>query len=536
MKSLLIPCLCCAALLPGLAEEPRPQPRVTLSIREADLRDVLRAAAEGTDLNLTFDPSLDTRVQGVELKNMTLQEILDEVLPNFGFGVVRTGRTLHIVKSDGGLKFYNVDFLALRRSGKKEFSVNASGQLINAAGMGGASGAGAGAGAGSGASSAYTSSLQTANGGDAWEELQSGLSLIVFGSAPARSGALEAQAPPSPVSLSQGGRSLMIQPDSGLVAVAADAPTQARVGAYLEEIRRRHARQIVLEAKIVEVTLGNDSQIGVDWNALLSKGAASGGQGTNVSGTFTPGTIINPNVGQGMGVAQLVVQNASLTAALSALAREDRLQVLSAPRLSTLNNQKAILRVVREEAYFFQTSQTTGTGGVGGFSTTVNITPMVVPVGIVLDIQPQIGDDGSITLAVNPSVSQIVTVNSLNIPASGISGGAQATLPVVDRRDLDTVVRMHSGETLVLAGIMKANSGLTDRGVPWLRKIPLLGNLFSQRENTRSHTELAIFITPTLSEDAAQIRDLREQSEKRLVKAGGTLEPEPEGKSGLKVP
>jgi MSHA biogenesis protein MshL len=294
---------------------------------------------------------------------------------------------------------------------------------------------------------------------------------------------------------------------------------------------------VLLEARIVEVTLGNDSQIGVDWNGLLSAGAASGSTGTDIRGTFATGMTSNTNLDAATeGLAKLVVQNARITATLSALAREGRLQVLSSPRISTLNNQKAILRVVREEAFFLQNSQTTGSGGIGGFSTTVNITPMVVPVGIVLDILPQIADDNTVTLAVNPSISEIVAVRSLVVQGVGNSGGASATLPVVDRRDLDAVVRLKSGETLVLAGIIRSKEGVDDRGVPWIRKIPFLGNFFTKKEKTKTHTELAIFITPTLIDDSEQIAVQRDSSEKRLEKAGANLKPEPQTSSSIKEP
>ena len=329
----------------------------------------------------------------------------------------------------------------------------------------------------------------------------------------------------------------MIHPDSGLVVVGADPGTQKRVESYLQELRRRNHRQVLLEARIVEVTLSNDSQIGVDWNSVLSKGAASGGSGTNILGTFATGATNNANVDSStQGLAKLVIQNARISATLSALASEGRLQVLSAPRISTMNNQKAILRVVREEAFFLQNSQTTGTGGAGGFSTTVNITPMIVPVGIVLDILPQISDDNTVTLAVNPSISEIVTVRSLVVQGVGNSGGASATLPVVDRRDLDAVVRLRSGETLVLAGIIRSKEAVDDRGVPWIRKIPILGNLFTKKEKAKATTELAIFITPTLIEDSDQIATQRESSEKRLEKAGANLKPEPKAASSIKEP
>jgi type II secretory pathway component GspD/PulD (secretin) len=199
-----------------------------------------------------------------------------------------------------------------------------------------------------------------------------------------------------------------------------------------------------------------------------------------------------------------------------------------------MNNQKAILRVVREEAYFLQSSQATPTGSGTGVLVTTTITPLVVPVGIVLDIQPQVAEDGMITLAVNPSVSEVVTTRSFSVAGQG--GGASATLPVVDRRDLDTVVRMRNGETLVMAGIIKNKEGFDDRGVPWLRRIPLLGNLFTKREKTRQHTELAIFITPTLVEDPAQVKAQTERSQQRLEQSGADLDPQPTAVLPIKVP
>lgn len=548
MKSfatILFPLLCAVPLASQstpTAESPR---RISLSVRDADLKDLLRAAAEDTDFNITFEADIETRIKGLDLKSVTLQEILDQILPNLGMGYVKTGRTIHIQKSEGGLRFYQVDHLAMRRLGSKAFMVNASGQLIQSTGGSGGSGggtggdSGGGGGQGTGSSSAYTSSLNTGNGFDPWDEMRSGLTTLVFGeslsgeSASSEGGQV---AGPTSLSFARNGKTLMIHPDSGLVVLGADPGTHKRVDAYLQELRRRNRRQVLLEARIVEVTLGNDSQIGVDWNGLLSAGAASGGTGTDIRGTFATGATSNTNVDAATeGLAKLVVQNARIAATLSALAREGRLQVLSSPRISTLNNQKAILRVVREEAFFLQNSQTTASGS-GPVTTTVNITPMVVPVGIVLDILPQIADDNTVTLAVNPSISEIVAVRSLVVQGVGNSGGASATLPVVDRRDLDAVVRLKSGETLVLAGIIRSKEGVDDRGVPWIRKIPFLGNFFTKKEKTKTHTELAIFITPTLIEDSEQMALQRDVSEKRLEKAGANLKPEPQTSSSIKEP
>ena len=502
--------------------------RVTLSVRDADLKDILRAATEGTDYNLLFEPGLDTRIKGVDLKAVTLEELLETVLPGLGLSYAKQGRTLFIHKGDGGLRFYQVDSLAMRRSGSKQFQVNASGQTIQSQG-GGSGGSGGGSGGGQGGnSSAYVSTLQSGNTSDPWQELELGLSTLVFGEPVEMKGGLatggsQGQGPGGPGSkgASKDGRSLIIHPNSGLVVVGADPGTQKRVETYLAHVKERGQRQVQLEARIVEVTLGKDSQIGVDWNMLLSTNAFPGtAGGTQISTDLKSGDTLNTNLASGNGLFRIIAQNSRITAALSALARDGRLQVLSSPRISALNNQKAILRVVREEAFFLQSSQVTPGGASGGAIATVQITPMVVPVGIVLDIQPQIGADGMITLAVNPSVSEIVTVRSFSV---GGSGGASATLPVVDRRDLDTVVRMRSGETLVLAGIIKTKESFDDRGVPWFQKLPFFGNLFSKKERSHIHTELAIFITPTLVDDAPQVQAVTKEFENSLEKVGADL-------------
>jgi len=504
------------------AEEGPPPKRITLSVREADLRDIIRASVEGTDLNVTFEPGIETVVRGLDLQAVTLEELLEQILPNYGLSATRRGRTLHIGRSDGGMRFFSVDFLAQQRTGAKEFKVNSSGQTIQTGGQGGGGGAG-----GSGQSSAYTSSLVSGSSSDPWAELQGGLTTLVFGE-PMEAGeqGAAANAPTGPASraFARDGKILLIQPHAGMVALTADPYTQRRVEAYLTEARRRYRRQVLLEARIVEVTLGKDSQIGMDWNrAFILSGTAAGlgSAGTTAGATFLSGQTMNPNTTSDNGLFQLVVDNLRVNAVLSALARDNKLQVLSAPRISTLNNHKAILRVVREEAYFLQTSQATPSGGLGGPIITTNITPMVVPVGIVLDILPQVGDDGFITLAVNPSVSEVVSVRSMSVSSSG--GGASANLPVVDRRDLDTVVRMRTGETLVLAGIIKGKEGEDDRGIPWLRKLPWLGGLFTKREKAKVHTELAIFLTPTLVESSEQVKSVQKDTEKSLEKAGASL-------------
>ena len=533
---LLLPMVLLA--LPLGAQAP---PRMTIAVNEADLRDVLRAATADTDLNLIFEPGLALGVQGLNLKGMTLQEILDGVLPSLGLVCTREGRNLTIHTGDGGLRFYHVDLPAMSRTGSKTFQVNASGQVM----AGGAGGSGGG-----GSSSANTSTIQVGETSDPWAELESGLMLLIFGKAPERGAAAPTTAATTPTASSAAmpaagtpgargyadhGRSLLLQPSSGLVMVGADPVIQKRVAAYLQEARQRSQRQVLLEARIVEVSLGNDSQMGVNWNGLLSTA------GNPASASLATGSPASPLLGAGQGLLQVVASSGRVQAMLTALARDNRLKVLSAPRLATVNNQKAVLRVVREEVYALPSSQVTpGAAGSSAIATS-QISPLIVPVGIVLDILPQIGDDGMITLAVNPSISDVASLRSFEVPPVG--SGSQLTqatatiLPVVDRRDLDAVVRIKSGETLVLAGIIQNRESTTNRGVPWVRNLPLIGPLFSRNEKTQTRTELAIFITPTLMDNAAQIQVEQRNAEQRLGTAGAELNPpSPKAKPSLKEP
>ena len=484
--------------------------RMNITVGDADLKDLLRAASADTDLNLIFEPGLDTHVQGLTLKAMTLDEILDGVLPRLGLRCVRQGRNLYIQKTESEFHYSHVDQLAMARNGSKSFQVNGSSQ-----GMQGQGSAGGSAGAG-GSSSAYTSSLQMGQNLDPWADLETGLRLLIFGTTAAAS---QATAAPGSRSYASDGRTLLIQPNQGLVGVGADAATQALVAAYLQETRQRSQRQVLLEARIVEVNLDNDSQLGVDWNGLLNGGINPAGS------FFHSGPTLNSNVNASQGLLQLVAQQGRVQATLQALARDNRLKVLSSPRLSTLNNQKAILRVVTEQAYALPSSQITPGTAAGGAVATSQSTPLIVPVGIVLDIQPEIGDDGIITLEVSPSISELNSEKPF--PAPG-AGGASFTLPVIDRRDLDAVVRVASGETLVLAGIIITKESDDNRGVPWLRTIPLLGSLFSKSEKIRSRTELAIFITPTLMDDSAQIQAVRQGAEMGL---GAAEKAQPSGRN-----
>jgi MSHA biogenesis protein MshL len=295
-------------------------------------------------------------------------------------------------------------------------------------------------------------------------------------------------------------------------------------------------RQVLIEAKIIEVTLNKDYQLGVNWAAVLNPSIAFTGLLPPALGVPNPSTglslgqPINQNVNPSLGSFQYGISNSKVGVLIDALSRQGQLKVLSSPRVSTLNNQKAVIRVVREDVFFTQSSLASLT--LGGNVTTQNIINQIVPIGVVMEIIPQVGSNGDITLSVNPSISELVEVKTF----ATASGAAVSTQPVIDRRDLDTVAKVRSGQSLLIAGIMKERRAEELRGVPWLMNVPFVGAAFRRTEQSAQRTELVILITPTIMV-GKRMEDLTQEAQERIQKMEkkfklGTVESFKDGMKG----
>jgi MSHA biogenesis protein MshL len=204
--------------------------------------------------------------------------------------------------------------------------------------------------------------------------------------------------------------------------------------------------------------------------------------------SFTPGDVQEDSLADTNGSFQLALSNNMLDFLVDALSRQGNVKVLASPKISTLNNEKAVIRVVREEAFF--NLQTQVSQGLGGNVTAPTINVQIVPIGIVMDIVPQIAENGEVILSINPDISELLEVKKFEVQ------GASATQPVIERRSIDTVARVKDGETLVIAGIIKEKKTETLRGIPFLYRLPLIGSLFRRTEQRLEKTELVILITP----------------------------------------
>jgi MSHA biogenesis protein MshL len=306
----------------------------------------------------------------------------------------------------------------------------------------------------------------------------------------------------------------VINAEAGMIAVRATPAELRAVGEYLTGVERTMTRQVLLEAKIVEVELSDSYQAGINWSAVLRDGNHTFflGQaaprsfddnpltsGNTAPVTVSPGNPITGFTAQPLGGAfSLALDFPDFNAFIDLLATQGNTRVLSSPRVSTLNNQKAVIKAGSDEFFVTDVSSNTVTGTASATNRDVELTPFFS--GIALDVTPQISEDGSVILHIHPTVSDVRDqVKSISF------GGADdtLTLPLAfsEIRESDSIVQARSGQVIVIGGLMRNTRKKQDFRTPYLGAIPFLGNLFKSRRDVDRKTELVILLRPLVVED-----------------------------------
>lgn len=483
--------------------------RYDLQLQSGDVRELLRALVKDTEIGLVLDTGVEGAVPVMDLKKVSLLDVLDYILPPLNLGFSWHKQTLRIFKLPAETRFYTLNYLSGKRKGSRQvsFSTRSGGEGgssgTSSSSSSGSSGTSSGGGSGGGQNQS-SSQIQVSYENTIWQTFTDSMRVLVFGSAEGQPVATESAAgsgdqdeiPRSFAFADNQGRRLIISPETGIVMVTAPRNQHEQIERFIKGYQGAANRQVWIEAKIVEVNLFKGYQMGLDWGSLLNRGGYYGTLSgkrslTSPALSFTPGDVESQSMASSNGVFQFALSNNIIDFVLDGMARQGTLNVLASPRISTLNNEKAVIRVVREEAFF--NLQTEISQGVGGNVTAPTINISVVPIGIVMDIVPQISENGDIMLNVNPDISELLEVKRFEVQ------GALATQPVIDRRSIDTVGRVRDGQTLVLAGIIKERKNQLLKGVPFLYKLPLLGNLFRRTEQEVTRTELVIFLTPRIN-------------------------------------
>ncbi len=516
------------ALLPPLrmempSVEGRPiDPRFDLSVNNAPAQQVFMSIVSGTRYSMLLNPEVGGTIS-VNLKDVTIAEALDSLRELYGYEYRMQGTRIFVQPAGLQTRIYQVNYLVGQRRGTSDLRVQ-SGSLSDASGPSSPPSAasasaplppsGASQTLGGGAPRSLDSTrVSTSTLSDFWGELRGALTSIVGNS---------------------GGRNVVVTPHSGIVLVRAFPQELRAVEQYLRETRLAVERQVMLEAKIIEVTLSDAFQSGINWGLFRThaspRGAigqfgnditlgTSGGSATISGGGVTAnpalGTIataatLATNPGAVFGLA---VQTSNFAALLQFLDSQGSTQVLSSPRIATLNNQKAVLKVGTDE--FFVTNVATVTSTTG---TTTQQTPTVTVApffsGIMLDVTPQIDEGNSITLHIHPSISD-VTENRTVVDLGGSI--PPITLPLAKSavNESDTVVRVTDGNIVAIGGLMSIVKRDNRTGIPGVAD----ANVLLRNTDTQSRKrEVVILLKPTIIRNdlswGQDLRDARDRLER----------------------
>ncbi len=436
-----------------------PRKLFTLSLRNTDIREVLLAFSTRTDINIIFGPEVQG-VATVDLKRVTFEEALDALLSPLGFVFKREGNFVKIAKPTPETRIFTLSYISTTRSGGATLSATSGGATAGVAGGAAAIGGATGGGGTSGA----TSSVSSSDSVDLWGEMEKTLTTF----------------------LSKEGK-VVVSRTAGLIAVTDFPSNLGKVAQYLELVEGSAQRQVMIEAQIIEVTLTKEFSAGINWS-LIPKNINIGPFGT-LQGTLTGGRLAAQTLAPATSLFQIGLATRlggqAIQLLLNALSTQGKVTILSSPKISTLNNQKAVMKVAVDDVFFTVTRQREPTTGV----VTETITPQTVTEGIVLDVTPQIGEHDMIIMNIRPSISE--RVGQATSPGGDV-------VPIVAVRAADTVVRVKDGQTVVIGGLMQQRSAKNVSGVPVLQEVPVLGGLFRQKTDDERKTELVILLTPTL--------------------------------------
>ncbi|MFI5230224.1 MAG: secretin N-terminal domain-containing protein [Gemmatimonadales bacterium] len=487
-----------------------PLKRVSITAPEgSDIADVARQVGKSFGLNVAVDPDVHGKVME-SLHDVTLDEALQTIVRKNGFAYQIQGRTLRVTPVRLSTRIFTLDYVALSRVGTANTVIQrrlSSGANNASASLGGVPGLGSMT-PGSGLSGAPGGDVIAATQvSDLWMELRIALmGLLSRDTGPTAQGAPGGGINPvsgQPNGQQNGafagaafattwpdGSALTLSPSSGLITVTATDDKLADVQTYIESFQSSVLRQVLIEAKIVEVQLTKELQYGIDWSVVTKSGNKTVGLADNSTGTLPTAT----STGQTGNVAFSLTGGATqINAVLTALATQGDVTVLSDARTSALNNQRAVFDVTTDEVFFAEIRQPLfgPSGGIISFND--QIQAQTISVGIVLDVLPQISSQNVLTMNIRPVVTSLDRVETFTA-----GDGSTARFPVTSRREGDTMARVRNGETIVIGGLMQNQRTRNVSGVPVLKDIPLLGKLFTHVDDVDKRVELVVFLTPTV--------------------------------------
>jgi general secretion pathway protein D len=483
---------------------PPPQPvpeseRYTVVVNDVPVRELLFALARDAAVNVDIHPSIEGSVT-LNAIDQTLTQILDRIANQVDLRYVINGDTVLISADEPYFRTYDVGYVNLSRD--VETNVNVAVQVATT-GEGAAdtdTGGGRGGGSTSGDNTSQTR-LKSTSYNRFWETLNANILAIIGDVGENRSSGLS--------------DNVVVNAEAGLINVKATARDHELVQGFIDRVLRNSRRQVMIEATIVEVTLNDQYQAGVDWRVLLNEGESGFVASSGTLGSITDGVIDSAISSFIFGYRDPDKNGQAIDVTVRLLREFGDTKVLSSPRMMALNNQTAMLKVVEELIYFdIEVENRDGTNQSAA-RTFVDTDAKSVPVGIVMAVTPQISDNSEITLTIRPSISE--KIGDAVDPGPQINGSTSESgesvtnlVPIIRVREMESVLRLNNGQIAVLGGLMQDNIQAADRSVPGLSKIPFFGEMFfDTQENSNKKTELVIFLRPVVVNDPSLETDLK---------------------------
>lgn len=511
--------------------------RFTMSARGVDIKNVLFALSQEIDQNIIIDPNVN-KVATVDLKNVTLVEALESLLPPLHLEYEMDEKVIRVQREQMQTRTFFLNYVISKRIGKSV--------LKSSSGTSGSSSSGSSSGS-SDANKRSTSSIESSEETDIWEDILLGLRSIVTPSASSQgdsqsnssdsaglsetssdsgssdssggdsaglvssllggaapSSSVESASGPtegnqtSPSTVQEDGQKafLTVNKQAGMILVKDFPEVLLQVAEFLENIEGSVQRQVFIQAKIIEITLNDDYKLGIDWSEV-----------SPLTISHSANTLLGDTALAGAANFTYGLANSSFNIVVDALSKQGQVAVLSSPKIATLNNQRAVIKVGTDDIFFKpEVSAATTTSAA-----TVEYVPESITIGIILDVVPQINPNGQIMMSINTSITEKAGERT---SPDGIN-----VVPILDVRESNNVVLSRHGQTIVIGGLMKTKKEVDDNSVPLLGAIPYIGRAFHWDNETESKTELVIMLTPEIMAGQA-IDDKYNSASSRLRNMG----------------
>jgi MSHA biogenesis protein MshL len=499
---------------------PKPKPlqrpeTYSVVVNNVKVQELLFSLARDARLNVDIHPGISGTVT-LNAIDQTLPQLLSRIARQVDMRWELDGPNLVVMPDTPYLRLYRIDYVNMERLSSS--TVGVSSQITSGTG-----GAGGGAAGGTGGNTSSTT-LRNVSDNKFWDTLIKNIEEIlretdrIFPTTAASSaaplaapfavppGAPGTAPPASPGAVApvpsvsfREAAAVIANRETGVISIRASSKQHERIQEFLDQVMASARRQVLIEATIVEVQLSNRFQQGIDWSLLrrgpagLSLSQSSAGSPANITTNFFVASIADPNSRLG-----------NLSATIRLLETFGNVRVLSSPKLSVLNNQTAILKVVDEIVYFNVQASTTAAGTTGNILQSITTTAQTAPIGFIMNVTPQISEGDIVLLNLRPSLTRVVSFVADPNPLLVVPN----LIPQIQRREMESLIKVNSGQIAVMGGLIQDSLNDTEDGIPGVNRTPA-AVLFSQRNLNNVKSELVVFLRPLVVRDPSIDGDYR---------------------------